>query len=358
MTDLAPGLRGVPDEALLWVDDVRKSYRTRKSKGDADDGVVAALTGVSLDVQRGEVFGVVGESGSGKSTLARCVLRLTRVDGGRILFDSADLGTLGTRELRRVRRRLQCCFQDPFASLDPRFTVGRLLEEPLVIHGVPKSARPAQVVEMLELVGLDPETVSRKPHQFSGGQRQRIALARALILRPELVVLDEPVSALDVSVQAQILNLLARLRQELQLTYILIVHDLAVAEYFCDRIAVVYAGMVMEVGPGDVLFANPVHPYTLTLLAAAPTPDPGEARARLRAGSSLDWGAESRPKVGCPFRLRCPVGRERTTCAEVVPPLTPRSSDHWVACHYPGELDPAVLDIGPATDPPHEEVHA
>jgi oligopeptide/dipeptide ABC transporter ATP-binding protein len=342
---LAPGLRGGPEQALLWVDDLRKSYRTRKSKGDADDGVVRALGGVSLDVRRGEVFGVVGESGSGKSTLARCVLRLTRPDGGRILFDSLDLGTLGARELRRVRRRLQCCFQDPFASLDPRYTVGRLLEEPLVIHGVPKGTRAPQVAEMLELVGLDPEIVSRKPHQFSGGQRQRIALARALILRPDLVVLDEPVSALDVSVQAQILNLLARLRQELQLTYVLIVHDLAVAEYFCDRIAVVYAGMVMELGPGEVLFANPEHPYTLSLLAAAPTPDPAEARTRLRAGSSLDWGAESRPKAGCPFRLRCPVGRERATCAEVVPPLSKRNGDHWVACHYPGELDPEVLQV-------------
>ena len=339
-----PGLRGQPADALLWLEGVRKTYRSGRGRRDGDEGVVKALDGVSFDVRRGEVFGVVGESGSGKSTLARCILRLTRADDGRILFDSVDLADLGAGDLRRLRRRIQCCFQDPFASLDPRFTVGKLVAEPLVIHGVkPAAKRWSQVHEMLELVGLDPRAASRKPHQFSGGQRQRIALARALILRPQLVILDEPVSALDVSVQAQILNLLERLREQLQLTYVLIVHDLSVAEYLCDRIAVVYAGMVMELGPSTDIFSSPIHPYTLTLLAAAPTPDPRDARLRLRAGSGLDWGAESRPHEGCPFRPRCPVGRDRTVCADTTPPLVMHAADHWAACHYPGELDPTVL---------------
>ena len=342
----SPGLRGEAADSLLWLKDVHKSYRSGRARGE-DEGVVRALNGVSFDVRRSEVFGVVGESGSGKSTLARCILRLTRTDDGQIHFDNVDLTSLRTAELRRLRRRLQCCFQDPFASLDPRYSVGRLVAEPLAIHGVrPASARAAQVTEILELVGLDPAVVSRKPHEFSGGQRQRIALARALILRPELVILDEPVSALDVSVRAQILNLLARLQRELQLTYLLIVHDLAVAEYFCDRIAVVYAGMVMELASAERIFNDPVHPYTLTLLAAAPTPDPADARLRLRAGSNFDRAGESRPTVGCPFRSRCPVGRERPTCAETTPPLVERDNDHWVACHYPGELDPAVLHDG------------
>ena len=345
---LSPGLRGQPAEALLWIDGLRKTYRiSGRGDGEKGDGVVRALDGVSLDVRRGEVFGVVGESGSGKSTLARCILRLVTPDGGRILFDSVDLRAAGSSELRRVRRRLQCCFQDPFASLDPRFTVGRLVAEPLVIHGVRSSgARSAAVSEILELVGLDPSAASRKPHEFSGGQRQRIALARALVLRPDLVLLDEPVSALDVSVQAQILNLLAHLREELQLTYLLIVHDLLVAEYFCDRVAVVYAGMVMELGSSDELFSRPIHPYSITLLAAAPVPDPGAARERLRAGSNLDSGAESRPVGGCPFRLRCPVGRDRPICADTVPELLEGRTDHWVACHFPGELDAQLIERG------------
>ena len=346
--DLSPGLRGQPADALLWIDGLRKTFRmSRKGDGGTSDGVVRALDGVSLDVRRGEVVGVVGESGSGKSTLARCILRLVSPDEGRILFDSVDLRTARSGDLRRLRRRLQCCFQDPFASLDPRFTVGKLVAEPLVIHGVRSSrARSVAVAEILELVGLDQGAVSRKPHEFSGGQRQRIALARALILRPDLVILDEPVSALDVSVQAQILNLLARLREELQLTYLLIVHDLLVAEYFCDRVAVVYAGMVMELGSSEELFSNPAHPYSITLLAAAPVPDPGEARERLQAGSSLDSGAESRPVGGCPFRLRCPVGRDKPICADTVPPLLAGREDHWIACHFPGELDSQAIRSG------------
>ena len=337
---MGPGLRGQASEALLWIDGLRKTFRmSRRGEGGSGDRLVRALDGVSLDVRRGEVVGVVGESGSGKSTLARCVLRLVTPDDGRLLFDSIDLRAARSGELRRLRRRLQCCFQDPFASLDPRYTVGRLVAEPLVIHGIrPPDGRGAAVSEILELVGLDSSAAFRKPHEFSGGQRQRIALARALVLRPDFLVLDEPVSALDVSVQAQILNLLDRLRDDLGLTYLLIVHDLLVAEYFCDRVAVVYAGMVMELASSAELFSSPAHPYSVTLLAAAPVAEPKEARARLRLGSDLERPAETRSPGGCPFRPRCPVGRDRHVCAEQVPPLLERSSDHWVACHFPGEL--------------------
>jgi oligopeptide/dipeptide ABC transporter ATP-binding protein len=345
MTRIAkqPGHRGDPAEALLWLTGLRKTYSASRRFGSrVEGGVVKALDGVSFDVRPGEVFGVVGESGSGKTTLARCILRLTRPDEGEILFDSVDIaGKLSKDDLRQLRRRLQCAFQDPYASLDPRFTVAALVEEPLLIHGV-KSAdeRTRRMREMLELVGINPAAADRKPHAFSGGQRQRIALARALVLNPDLVVLDEPVSALDVSIQAQILNLLARLQEELRLTYILVVHDLLVAEHFCDRIAVVYAGRVMELAEKNVLFSRPAHPYTISLLAAAPIADPQVARSQLRASSQLDTGAEAKPSEGCPFRPRCPVGRDRDICASETPPLIATEPDHWAACHFPNELDP------------------
>jgi oligopeptide/dipeptide ABC transporter ATP-binding protein len=332
----SPGLRSGSEDALLWVDGLEKAYGRRRRNGA---GLVRALDGVSLDVLRGEVLGVVGESGSGKTTLARCILKLVSPDSGRIVFDGIELSTIGARELRALRSRLQCAFQDPYASLDPRYSVGRLVEEPLQIHGMQSAGeRAARVAEILELVGIAATSVERRPHEFSGGQRQRIALARALVMHPDMVVLDEPVSALDVSVQAQILNLLADLRDELQLTYVLIVHDLLVAEYFCDRVAVVYAGKVMELAPSDELFSRPSHPYTASLLAAAPMPDPMQARAQLEAGSALDRGVEDRPVGGCPFRLRCAIGRDRATCAEEMPPLVAEGPDHWVACHFSDEL--------------------
>jgi oligopeptide/dipeptide ABC transporter ATP-binding protein len=341
---------------LLRVEDLRKEYAGPRRIGRGASSGVRALDGMSIDVRRGEVFGVVGESGSGKSTLARCILRLVTPDSGRILFDGMDLATAGPKELRRIRKRLQCAFQDPFASLDPRYTVGALVAEPLLIHGMRSAQeRAAKAASILELVGIDPAAVERKPHEFSGGQRQRIALARALVLNPDLVILDEPVSALDVSVQAQILNLLADLRDELQLTYVLIVHDLLVAEYFCDRVAVVYAGKVMELAASDELFSRPSHPYTASLLAAAPVPDPVKARVQLRSGSELDTGVEEQPASGCPFRPRCPIGREKTVCAETMPPLVERRSDHWVACHFPDELEASSAAAAVAVVPQPEE---
>lgn len=330
----SPGLRGGPDDALLWIDGLVKSYG-----GRGRTGAVRAVDEISVDVRRGEVLGVVGESGSGKSTLARCVLRLVQPDSGTIVFDGVDLTRARGAALRRLRRRFQCAFQDPFASLDPRYTVGALVEEPLAIHGIGTATeRRAAAGRILDLVGIGEGAAGRRPHTFSGGQRQRIALARALVLEPELVLLDEPVSALDVSVQAQILNLLSDLREELHLTYVLIVHDLLVAEYFCDRIAVVYAGKVMEAAPTTDLFARPSHPYTVSLLAAAPVPDPDRARIQLRSGSAFDNDVQERPSRGCPFRLRCPIGRDREPCADAMPPLSAIDADHWVACHFPAEI--------------------
>jgi oligopeptide/dipeptide ABC transporter ATP-binding protein len=342
---LAPGLRGDPSQALLWVRELRKTYGGGRGLSGRARAAVRALDGVSLDVRRGEVIGVVGESGSGKSTLARCILRLTEPEAGEILFDGVDLAASTGAELRRLRRRLQCSFQDPFASLDPRYSVGDLLAEPLIIHGVNAQERTAAVGEILDLVGISRGAVKRKPHQFSGGQRQRIALARSLVLKPDLVILDEPVSALDVSVQAQILNLLADLRDELSLTYILIVHDLLVAEYFCDRVSVVYAGRVMEAAAGREVFSRPLHPYTVSLLAASPVPEPVLARAQISGRFEVDSGTDDRPLTGCPFRPRCPIGHDREVCEVEVPPLAQVRDQHWTACHFPGEQQPPQTSV-------------
>jgi oligopeptide transport system ATP-binding protein len=335
-----PGLRGGSGEALLWVAGLEKTFPVGKGqlfgRGRA---VLPAVDGVSFDVRRGETFGLVGESGCGKSTIARCVLRLIRPTGGRVFFEGIDLEGLAKPELRRLRRRMQIVFQDPFASLDPRMSTRAIVEEPLLVHGVGnRSTRSRRAMEMLELVGLTADQAGRKPHEFSGGQRQRIALARALVLNPDLVILDEPVSALDVSIQAQVLNLLRDLQQRLELTYVFIVHDLAVAEYFSDRLAVLYLGAVMELADRETLFREPLHPYTHALLSAAPVPDPAIERRRKRivlTGEVSALAAESR---GCRFRPRCPVGRDREICAALEPPLEERKPGHWVSCHFPGEI--------------------
>jgi oligopeptide/dipeptide ABC transporter ATP-binding protein len=297
-------------------------------------------------VVRGETFGLVGESGCGKSTAARCILRLIEPTAGKVFFDGIDLAGLDRADLRRMRRRMQIVFQESTASLDSRMSVGAIVEEPLLIHRIgTREERRSRVEEALSAVGMTAGQASRKPHAFSGGQRQRIGVARALVLSPELVVLDEPVSAVDVSIQAQILNLLRDLQKRFHLTYVFIVHDLAVAEYFCDRLAVVYLGHVMELGDRETLFRQPLHPYTVTLLSAVPVPDPGIERRRRR----IVLRGEASPLVGslqgCPFRARCFVGRDREICAEVPPPLGEHGSGHWVACHFPGEL--SIDDIQP-----------
>lgn len=325
-------------EHLLEVEGLRKEYAFERSYLRRRTGhVVRAVDDVSFDVQRGETFGLVGESGCGKSTIARCILRLVEADAGRIVFDGIDVRSLGREELRQLRRRMQIVFQDPYASLNPRMTVQDIVEELLVIHDLgDKATRKTKVAAMLEVVGLTREQARRKPHEFSGGQRQRIALARALVVNPDLVILDEPVSALDVSIQAQVLNLLRELQRELGLTYVFIVHDLAVAEYFCDRLAVLYLGAVMELTDRHRLFREPLHPYTEALLSAAPVPDPTVVRQREHILLRGEVVAMSEAGV-CRFKPRCPVGRERPTC-DVEPPLVQYATGHLAACHFPGEL--------------------
>ncbi len=293
-------------------------------------GVVRAVEKVSFRQRPGETLGIVGESGCGKSTLARSILQLVRPSSGRVLFEGTDLVGLPARRLRALRRHLQIVFQDPMASLDPRFTVGRILEEPLVIHGFgPKAARRERVAAMLGKVGLDAAAATRYPHEFSGGQRQRIGIARAIMLEPKLVVLDEPVSALDVSIQAQILNLLADLRESLGLSYLFISHDLAVVRAICDRVAVMYLGRILEEAPTGQLFEQPAHPYTEALLSAVPQPEPGARRRRIVVtGEPPD---PARPPAGCPFHPRCP--RAIPVCRRELPPLRRLDGRRRVACH-------------------------
>jgi oligopeptide/dipeptide ABC transporter ATP-binding protein len=325
---------------LLEVEALTKSYPIRSGLLQRRTGEVRALDGISFAVGRGEAFGLVGESGCGKTTAARCILRLVTPTSGAVTFDSVDVLGLDAEALRRLRRRLQIVFQDSTGALDGRMTVRQLLEEPLVIHGLhSRGERTARVDAILDLIGLRPEHAARKPHQFSGGQRQRIGLARALILEPELIVLDEPISALDVSVQAQVLNLIKTLQREMGLTYVFIVHDLTIAELFCDRIAVLYLGRVVETADARELFRNPRHPYTVSLISAVPSPGAASGKARSRivlSGEVSPVGSAERR--GCAFRPRCPVGRDRPRCAAETPELGPPAADHRFACHYPGEL--------------------
>jgi oligopeptide/dipeptide ABC transporter ATP-binding protein len=343
---IQPGVRDGASGALLWVDRVEKTFRLGKSSGGSD--VIRAVDRVSFDVRTGETFGLVGESGCGKSTLARCILRLITPTGGRVLVDGVDVLTLGSAELRRMRRRMQIVFQDPFASLDPRMSARDIVAEPLLVHRLgDRKERAKRAHEMLELVGITRAQASRKPHEFSGGQRQRLGVARALILHPELVILDEPISALDVSIQAQVLNLLKSLQEQLSLTYVFIVHDLVVAEYFCDRLAVLYRGAVAELADRETLFSAPLHPYTVSLLSAVPIPDPASERRRERIVLRGELAPPSGAERGCRFQPRCPVGRERGVCIEQEPPLVAHSSGHWAACHFPAEL----AAVRPATVP-------
>jgi len=306
---------------LLAVRDLRVDYGTRR-----------ALHGVGFDLARGETLALVGESGSGKSTLARALAGLLPASGGSARFDGVELVGLRPRGWRPLRRRLQLVFQDPSSSLDPRLRVGTIVAEPLAIHrSVPRPRRGAKVAELLAQVGLAQGLAARWPHQLSGGERQRVALARALATEPELLILDEPVSSLDVSVQAQILNLLASLREARGLGYLLIAHHLGVVRQLADRVAVLFAGRLVEEAPGDLLFATPLHPYTRALLAAAPRPVAGQLPRALGAAA----GEAPAAAEGCAYRLRCPIAAER--CAREVPALRELGAGRRAACHYPGE---------------------
>jgi oligopeptide/dipeptide ABC transporter ATP-binding protein len=283
-----------------------------------------------MSVGRGEVFGLVGESGCGKSTLGRVVLRLEEPTEGKVFFDGKDLGEFGKARLKQFRREAQIIYQDPYSALNPRVRVGELVEEPLSIHriGTPKE-RHDRVAWLLNVVGLLPEQANRYPHEFSGGQRQRIVIARALALNPQLLLADEPVSALDVSIQAQIINLLKELQAEFDLTYIFISHDLSVVEYIADRVAVMYLGRIVELGPKKEFYEAPSHPYSQALLSAAPNPDPTAIRQRIILTG--DVPSPINPPSGCPFHPRC--RERRSICSETSPPLKEIANDRWVSCH-------------------------
>jgi oligopeptide/dipeptide ABC transporter ATP-binding protein len=329
---------------ILQAEGISKAFSVRAGDRLGRKHQVTVLDDISLTVRRGESFGLVGESGCGKSTLARCLLRLHDLSAGRVLFDGVDLTTLQSAELRALRRRMQFVFQDPYSSLDPRMSAGAIVEEPLIVHDIgDQGERRRVVMEMLSDVGLTPEQARRRPLAFSGGQRQRIGIARAFVLRPDLVILDEPVSALDVSVQAQVLNLLRSLQEQFGMTYVFISHDLAVAEYFCDRVAVLYLGQVMEVADRETLFHHPLHPYSVSLLSAVPIPlAGGRARRASRPQPIGEVGSVVERPPGCPFEPRCPVGRGREVCRAERPPISKHGDGHLVACHFPGEAGAAV----------------
>jgi peptide/nickel transport system ATP-binding protein len=299
-------------------------------------GAVRAVDGVNFDVLRGETLGLVGESGCGKSTTARLITRLLTPTAGTISWEGRDIAGLSRKELKPLRREMQMIFQDPYSSLNPRKTVGTIIGEPFVIHGVESDERKRKVVvqELMEQVGLNPEHYNRLPHQFSGGQRQRIGVARAIALKPKLIVADEPVSALDVSIQAQILNLLKELQKDLGLTIIFIAHDLSVVRHTCDRVAVMYLGKIVELANSDELYHHPRHPYTGALLSAVPVPDPRLARSKQRQVLGGDVPSPSNPPSGCRFHTRCPKFVEGT-CDVLDPPLEAKEGGNVAACHFP-----------------------
>jgi oligopeptide/dipeptide ABC transporter ATP-binding protein len=304
-------------------------------------GAVHAVDDVSLSLAEGQTLGIVGESGCGKSTLARCLVRLLEPTSGALRFHGADITHLGRKKLQPFRREVQLVFQDPVSSLNPRKRVAQIVGAPMRLHGMGRGDVTSRVRELLERVGLNPEHVNRFPHEFSGGQRQRIGVARALANNPKLIVLDEPVSALDVSIQAQVINLLDDLQDEFGLSYVFIAHDLSVVRHFSDQIAVMYLGKFMEVSPAAELYSKPIHPYTEALLSAIPIPDPRQNRARERRVVGGEPPNPILPPSGCRFHTRCP--RATQICKEVEPPLTEYAGGHLAACHHPLNVSPTEI---------------
>jgi oligopeptide transport system ATP-binding protein len=342
--------RGAADEPILVVDHLVKHFPIKAGVlFDREIGQVRAVDDVSFSVRPGETLGLVGESGCGKTTLSRTVLKLLEPTSGSVRFDGREIAGLSRRALRPLRREMQMIFQDPYASLNPRKRVSQTIGDPMLLHGITSGGELRdEVRSLLERVGLNPEHYNRYPHEFSGGQRQRIGIARALALRPKLVIADEPVSALDVSIQAQIINLLEDLQDEFDLTYIFVAHDLGVVRHVADRIAVMYLGKIVEIGPADAVYANPIHPYTVSLLSAVPIPDPKANRAREQVILEGDVPSPANPPAACRFHPRCP--RATDICSEVEPPLISYGGDHWAACHHPvGREQPPVATPTPAS---------
>ena len=319
-------------EHLLEVHDLVKYYPVTAGVLRRKVGDVKAVDGISFSIEPGETLGLVGESGCGKTTTGRCILQLQEITAGEVVFQGQDLTQMKGEALRRMRRHMQLIFQDPFASLDPRMTAGDIVGEPLKVHDIARGKKyRQQVSELLSMVELSPTVSGRYPHEFSGGQRQRLGIARALAVRPAFIVCDEPVSALDVSIQAQIITLLMRLREEFNLTYLFIAHDLAVVRNISDRVAVMYLGKIMEITSSDRLYDEPQHPYTISLLSAVPIPDPVVDRTRERIILKGDVPSPMNPPSGCPFHTRCPHAEE--ICKSEVPELKSTGPNHWTACH-------------------------
>ncbi len=332
------GQHVVSEERLVMVRNLKMYFPVKRGViFDRVVGHVHAVDDVTFSVRQGETLGLVGESGCGKSTTGRAVLQIYKPTAGEVHYKGRDITKLRGNELRRLRRDMQMIFQDPFASLDPRMTVGGIIAEPLEIHNIAKGREKEEKVrEMLRIVGLNPYFANRYPHEFSGGQRQRIGIARALALEPEFIVCDEPISALDVSIQAQIINLLEELQEQYNLTYLFIAHDLAVVRHISDRVAVMYVGKIVEIADRNELYELPLHPYTKALLSAVPIPDPTVEKRRSRIILQGDVPSPVNPPTGCRFHPRCPFAR--ADCSQAEPPLEQVRPNHWVACFYWKEI--------------------